>query len=150
MPVWSCMKLKRDYAIVRIKLKLAMRNKKIRQKYTIRLAGAASMVALLPGHALAYSCNYGTNPSPTDLQKCVNGDPITRDINTIVNFLGIGVGIVVIVTIILGGIQYSMAGDNAEAVSKAKQRIINGLLALAAFIFTYSILQWIIPGGIFK
>jgi hypothetical protein len=46
------------------------------------------------------------------------------------------------------GIQYSLAGDNATATGAAKQRITNGLIALATFIFAFALLQWLIPGGL--
>jgi hypothetical protein len=52
-------------------------------------------------------------------------------------------------TIILGGIQYTMAGDSPDAIGKAKARIMNGLIALAAFLFIFSFVQWLIPGGVF-
>ena len=76
-------------------------------------------------------------------------NPIAKDINQAVNFLSAFVGIVVVGSIILGGIQYAMAGDNPQAVSAAKQRIMNGLIALVAFMFTYAFLQWLVPGGVF-
>ena len=79
---------------------------------------------------------------------CLTQSPIIKTINNVINFLAAGVGLVVIIVIILGGIQYSMAGDNASATSEAKKRIINGLIALIAFLLTYSFLQWLIPGGL--
>ncbi len=82
-------------------------------------------------------------------QKCLQDNPIVKDLNTIVNFLSGLVGGVVVGVIILGGIQYSMAGDKAEAVSAAKKRITNGVLALVAFLFIFAFLQWLIPGGVF-
>lgn len=83
------------------------------------------------------------------LKKCVVQSPIIHDLQQIINFLSAGVGIVVIGVIILGGIQYSIAGDNAQAISAARQRIFNGLIALVAFIFTFAFLNWLIPGGAF-
>ena len=91
---------------------------------------------------LGNGCN-GLTPN-----QCLKNNPITTNLNNIVNFLSAGVGIVVIGTIILGGIQYSVAGDNAAATKAARQRIMNGLIALFAFLFTYAFLQWIIPGGL--
>ena len=76
-------------------------------------------------------------------------NPIVTWLNGIVNVLAGLVGVVVVGTIILGGIQYAAAGDKAEAVSAAKQRIINVLIALFAFLFIYAFLQWLVPGGIF-
>ena len=76
-------------------------------------------------------------------------NPIVQDIQTVVNFLSAGVAIVVVGAIIYGGIQYAMAGDKPEAVTKAKQHITNALIALLAFIFLFSFVQWLIPGGVF-
>lgn len=93
------------------------------------------------------NCN---NSSNAGVQKCIDKNPIVNDIQIIVNFLSAAVGIVVIGVIILGGIQYSLAGDNPTATGSAKKRIMNGLIALLAFIFTFAFLQWLIPGGIFS
>jgi hypothetical protein len=51
--------------------------------------------------------------------------------------------------IIVGGIQYMTAGDNAQAVGAAKQRIINALIALFAYLLAFGFLQWLVPGGVF-
>jgi hypothetical protein len=88
--------------------------------------------------------------SQSKVNNCVNNNQIVKDLQNIVDFLSAGVGIIVIGVVILGGIQYSMAGDNASAITAARQRIINGLIALVAFIFLFGFVQWLIPGGIFK
>jgi hypothetical protein len=73
-----------------------------------------------------------------------------HDLQNIVNFLSAAVGVVVIAVIIIGGVQYTIAGDNASALTAARQRITNGLIALFAFLFAWAFLQWLIPGGVFK
>ncbi|MEX2006678.1 MAG: hypothetical protein WD877_00655 [Candidatus Saccharimonadales bacterium] len=93
-------------------------------------------------------CNKD-NPTNASLSKCLENNPIVKRINQVVAFLSAGVGIIVIGVIILGGIQYAIAGDNPTAVAAARQRILNGLIALLIFILTFSFLQWLIPGGIF-
>jgi hypothetical protein len=87
--------------------------------------------------------------SQTKVNKCLNQSPIVHDIQLIVNFLSAGVALIVTAVIIVGGIQYSLAGDNAAAITSAKNRIVNGLIALVAFIFTFAFVQWLIPGGVF-
>lgn len=84
------------------------------------------------------------------VNKCVDQTPIVKDLQNIVNFLAALVGVIVIGSLIFGGIQYTIAGDNSNLTGAAKKRIINSLVALAAFIFTYAFLQWLIPGGVFK
>lgn len=86
----------------------------------------------------------------TTSEACLQKNPIVKDLNIIVGFLSGLVGVVVVGVIIMGGIQYAMAGDKADAVSAAKKRIINGVTALVAFLFIFAFLQWLIPGGIFK
>ncbi len=66
----------------------------------------------------------------------------------VINVLSAIVGIVIVIMIIIGGIQYSSSGDNPQAISGAKNRIFNAVIALAIYIFSYSFLQWIVPGGV--
>lgn len=86
----------------------------------------------------------------TKVQNCLTQSPIVQDVQTIVNFLSAGVGIIVTGVIILGGVQYTLAGDNPQALKAARDKILNGLIALLAFLFIFAFLQWLIPGGIFK
>lgn len=95
------------------------------------------------------SCNKA-NPTDATLSKCLKTNPIVSDLNNIINFLSAGVGIVVTGVIIVGGIQYMMAGDNPAAITAAKKRITNGLIALVTFLFMFAFLQWLVPGGVFN
>ena len=85
-----------------------------------------------------------------DSTKLLTANVIVTDIGKIVDFLSALVVIVIVGVLIVGGVQYSMAGDKPEAVSSAKKRLQNALIALAIFIFTFSFLQWLIPGGLFS
>src|SRR5438046_3130729 len=55
--------------------------------------------------------NCANTPDAQAVQDCVKSDPIVKDIQTIVNFLSAVVGVVVVIMVIVGGIQYSIAGD---------------------------------------
>ncbi len=79
-----------------------------------------------------------------------SSNPIWKDLQAIVNALAAGVGIVVVGSIIVGGIQYSVAGDQPGKLEEAKKRIANALFALVAFFLTWAFLEWLIPGGVFK
>ena len=68
-------------------------------------------------------------------------------VNPFINFLAIAVGIIVTISIVVGGIQYSASADDPQKVAKAKDRIINAIIALLAFLFLYAFLQWLVPGG---
>lgn len=85
-----------------------------------------------------------------------NERPLNRVNCGIVNFiwivtdgLAVLVGIVVVMTLVIGGIEYSAAGNNPQAVVRAKKHISRALLALVAYFFVYAALQWLVPGGVF-
>lgn len=84
-----------------------------------------------------------------------NNEDLTKDcattawIRKAINVLSAIVGIVVVIMIIVGGIEYSSAGNNPQQMQAAKSKVINAVLAFIIFIFMYAFLQWIVPGGIF-
>lgn len=81
---------------------------------------------------------------------CLKNNVIIKDIQKFVNFLSALVAVVVIGSIMVGGIQYALGGDNAEKVGQAKKRISTSLFAFLIFILTFAFLQWLIPGGVFN
>ncbi len=164
--VGSVFGLSLKYAIVQAKKTADMLISKKQTKNRISGLVLALFCALtvlsVPAVAFADDCSNTTSKTvdskgktvtqvdESKVQKCLNDSPIVGDIQQIVDFLSVGIGVIVTGVIILGGIQYSMAGDNPQAVGAAKQRMMNGLIALVAFFFIFAFLQWLIPGGIFK
>ncbi len=95
--------------------------------------------------------------SPGDYQKlppasCTEGGTgcniYSAYIKPAINILSGLVVLVAIASIIIAGIMYSSSGGDPQKTAKAKGRIINTLLVLLAYIFLYSFLQFIIPGGL--
>ncbi len=97
----------------------------------------------------------GTTAAAVAPTSCTDAD-LTKNCKIVdylilaINILSAMVGIVVVAMVIVGGIQYTTAADDPQAVAKAKSKIIQALLALVVFIFSYSLLQWLVPGGVFK
>ena len=58
-----------------------------------------------------------------------------------------GVGILGVIGIMIAGIQYLTAKGNEEQVKKAKRRIGEIVLGLAAFVTLYVVISWLLPGG---
>jgi len=88
------------------------------------------------------------NPKPNEALTA-NNCAIVGYVLTAINTLSALVGLTVVIVIIIGGIQYSAAGDDPQKVQAARSKIQNALLALFIFIFMFSFLQWVVPGGIF-
>ncbi len=80
--------------------------------------------------------------------ECVPGvNPIVSYLTAIVNFLSMGVGIVIIGSVMVGGIQYMTAGGNPQSTQAAIGRITNALIALITFIFLFAFFNWLMPSG---
>lgn len=67
----------------------------------------------------------------------------------ITNALAALAGTIIVAMIIWGGIQYSMAGADPSKVQAAKKKIVSALTALLLLVFGFSIVQWLVPGGLF-
>jgi hypothetical protein len=73
---------------------------------------------------------------------------IVKWINILINALTAVFGIIAIIMIAVGGVQYSFARDNPQQTAAAKERIRNVIIAIVAYVFLYGFMQYIIPGGI--
>ena len=71
-----------------------------------------------------------------------------RYIKPAINFLSAGVGIVVIIMIIIGAIQYTTSSGNPQTLADGRKKIINAVIALVAFGLLYGFLNFLIPGGL--
>jgi hypothetical protein len=82
---------------------------------------------------------------------CQNkGNPITDMLFAVIRFLSNGVGIVIIGSIIYGGIQYSTSGGDPQKAAAAMGRIRATLIALGIYIFSYPLLNYVLPSGFFN
>lgn len=95
-------------------------------------------------------CGTGDSRITTKFNFGCNGaakNPIVDLALAIIRFLAAGVGVVVVISIILAGIQYSTSEGNPEATMKAKRRVQASLIALVIYIFTFAIINYLVPGG---
>ena len=97
---------------------------------------------LMPRVAMAAACTSGydclSSGKPGEVMNLLN-----VGLNVLAAFVAAGATIMLIV----GGIQYITSNGNPQAVTKAKQRVVDVIIGLFAFIFLYAFLQWLIPGG---
>lgn len=93
--------------------------------------------------------DIGSDFNPDDCAEGLTGECGVLDtIKLITKVLAAMAATVIVAMIIVGGIQYSMAGDESSKVQAAKQKIVNALIALLLLIFGFSLLQWLVPGGL--
>lgn len=98
----------------------------------------------------------GNSPPPTqdpalkssDCQVANKCTLIGKYVNPLINVLAALVGVAVVISIVIGGIQYASSAGDPQAASAAKNRIRNALIALVTFIFLYGLINFLIPGGL--
>lgn len=83
------------------------------------------------------------------------GDAYTKVLNPILDigfaifrFLSVGVGLIVIGSIIWAGIQYSSSRGNPKATEEAIKRVSSSIMALIIYVFIFSIANFLVPGGL--
>lgn len=78
--------------------------------------------------------------------------PGDMDINGILklvlNILVYGLGAAAVLGVIIAGIQYMTARDDVAQVAKAKKRLIEIVIGLVAWALMFTVLNWLIPGGL--
>jgi hypothetical protein len=77
-------------------------------------------------------------------------NPIVELLVEVINFLAVGVGLVVMITLIIGGVQYILSQGNPQKTAAARDKIVSALGALALYALMFAIIQWLIPGGVFS
>lgn len=99
------------------------------------------------------SINFGcdgavcvTNPSASYCSG--NHDALMDLMFALIRLLSDGVGLVIIASLILAGIQYTFSRGDPQSVKSATKRIQSTATALIVFIFAYALLNYIIPNGI--
>jgi hypothetical protein len=73
------------------------------------------------------------------------GNPIADALFGIIRILSDGVGLVVVASIIVGGIQYSASRGDPQSTAMAINRIRSSLFALLIYIFAYAFLNFLLP-----
>ncbi len=98
------------------------------------------------------SANNCSDPAANPKANCSNTgcDLIVKYIDPLVNLLSVVFGLIAVISIIAGSIQYSASTGDPAKSSAAKSRIQNTIIAIVAYFFLYAFLQFLIPGGLFK
>ncbi|MDR0591015.1 MAG: hypothetical protein LBG75_00385 [Candidatus Nomurabacteria bacterium] len=78
------------------------------------------------------------------------GGGIFAILNIVLNIMTVGVGILALVGVTLAAFTYTTAGGSMEKVQKSKERILQVVIGIIAWGVLYVVLQFLIPGGVFK
>lgn len=78
------------------------------------------------------------------------GNPVADMAFAVIRVLSAGVGLVVVGSIVVGGIQYSASRGDPQATAMAINRIRSSVFALLIYIFGFALLNYVIPGAILR
>jgi hypothetical protein len=79
--------------------------------------------------------------------KC---DFVAKYINPAINLFSLSFGLIAVISIIFGAIQYSASQGDPQKTAAARSRISNTIIAIFVYMFLYVFLQFLIPGGAFQ
>ncbi len=69
-------------------------------------------------------------------------------LSLVVNILSYGLGAAAVIGVVVAGIMYLTARDNESQVAAAKQRLLNTVIGLVAWVVLFSVVNWLIPGAV--
>ena len=73
------------------------------------------------------------------------GGIVIHILSLVVDILTVGIGVLGVIGITVVGIQYLTAGGSEEKTRKAKQRMLEIVIGLIAYVLIYAILKWLLP-----
>jgi hypothetical protein len=95
------------------------------------------------GQAKPHSCCPKTVKNKT-ATNCLFG----KYLNPVINLFSAAVGVVAVIGIIVGAIQFSSSAGDPQKAANGKNHIRNALFGLLAYILLYTFLQFLVPGGL--
>ncbi len=106
----------------------------------------------VPTGAGRYTCGSGQNAVKVTINfGCRGKGSGLADLTfAIIRFLSAGVGLVVVGSIVVAGIQYTTSRGDPNTTAQAIKRIRNSVYALLIYLFTAAILNFILPEGFLK
>ncbi|HSW85248.1 MAG TPA: pilin [Candidatus Saccharimonadales bacterium] len=112
---------------------------------------SACSTSAYPDKNLRTSCKQGwdigdgTDPAvDCSADSC---DLIAKYINPGINLLTAIFGLIAVISLIIGGIQFSTSEGDPQKASSAKNRISGTIIAIFAYALLYGFLQFLVPGG---
>jgi len=125
----------------------------------IALAGILTVLAPMRSYAddaddADAACNgvstsiLGNKNNKGCYEETESGDGVYKILNIILNVLTAGVGVFGVLGLVWTGIQYMSARDNDQQLAAAKKRLLDIVIGLLIYAVMYTVLEWLIPGGI--
>lgn len=110
----------------------------------LKVAALAATFAPVVAHGAA------CDPTIQGGAECARGnltfDPLTSQIQNIVNTLIFASGIIAVVFIIVGGLRYILSQGDEKAVQGAKNTVLYAVIGLVVVILAFAIVNFVLSG----
>lgn len=112
------------------------------------MAGALAIVgagaALVPDTAYAApsAINEGLNVTKNEFGN--TNSNVTTIIQNIIHWILYAVGVLAVIMVIFGGVQYTTSAGDQAKVTKAKNTILYGLIGLVVAVLSYAIVDFVV------
>lgn len=117
-------------------------------------SSAASSAPISFGPRPATKDTCGGNDNKVDIGFDIGcrglGNPIVDALFAVIRVASIGVGIAAVAALIVAGLQYTTSRGDPGATAKAIARIRNTVVALLLYIFSYALLNYLVPSGLLQ
>lgn len=117
---------------------------KIEDKYGVAAGSGGSKSFKGDCNSGGVKLSIGINSS----NECVGGNgqnPIYAYLQGIIKLMGVVIGLGLVLTLVVSGIQYSSSAGNPQQITKAKERIFNAVIGVLLYIMLAAILRYLIP-----
>lgn len=94
--------------------------------------------------------NFGNTCDGTNKEKGGNESPIIALGLTVAGWVTALVAVAVVGGVVYGGFLYLTARDDSGQVQKGITIIVNSVVALIVWVFAYALINFIVPGGLFR
>lgn len=131
----------------------------VKQKIKVLFISLAVILGSLSSSVLISKSSYADcGGVPTAIINCGQDGSDNTNIKSsgiwgilliVINILTAGIGIAAVGGIAYGSVLYASAGGSPDQVKKARGIITNVVIGIIAYALMYSLLNFIIPGGIF-
>lgn len=111
----------------------------------LALAGVFGVVAA-PQLASAAGYRDGIESTSDEFEET----DLNATVKNVINVILYVVGLLAVVMVIVGGVQYTTSGGDSAAVTKAKNTILYGLVGLAIAILAYAIVNFVLTSIVGK
>ena len=108
-----------------------------------RLALAGGAVLAMAQSAMAQYSEFEAGGQPIE-EIPISGRTLPEMVNQIISIILIVVGVLAVVYLIYGGIQYVTAGGDAEKATKGRTTITNAIIGIILIVASWAIYSFII------